>query len=152
MPAGLLLQKFLATGMPAGAIGAFGDIADSQTAAGSTQATAHETSTAVVRYSTVTAGAGSLLDNGSRGDSQVIINEGANDLLVYPHVGGTIGQLSANAAMTLITGHSAVFDRVTSTRWAVTAVIENSGGIGGSLSVAALNILEDIQDTAGITT
>jgi hypothetical protein len=114
----MLLTKLMAAGLGAGLSNAFcADTADNQTATGTNQATAFETSTAFVRFITVASGTGCLLDNGARGDSQYIINAGANTLLVYPHVGGTINQLSANAAFSIPAGSWAAFDRYTDALW-----------------------------------
>lgn len=114
----VLLTKLMAAGSGAGLAEALGaDVADSKTATGTNQATAFETSTAIVRFTTVAAGTGALLDNGARGDSQFIVNAGANDLAVYPHIGGKINGLTTNAAYTLAAGSWASFDRITDSQW-----------------------------------
>ena len=114
-----LLTKLMAVGLPAGLYNALVDVADNLTAIGSTQVTAYESSTAILRFTTVAAGTGVLLDNGSRGDTQLIVNDGANTLAVYPPVGNAIGTASTNAAYSLAAGEVGFFLRATSTLWIV---------------------------------
>lgn len=159
MPA--LLTKMMAAGLPAGLIEVLTDTADSQTAAGTNQATAHETSTAVVRYTTVASGTGCLLDNGARGDSQLIINDGANALSVYPPTGHTINGLSANAAFSIAAGGWCFFDHVTATRWiggtdasSSTFTQSGSGAVSRTVQAAmrAITRSGDYDSTANFNT
>jgi hypothetical protein len=119
----VLVQKLASIGIPGAGLGqVLADLADNKTALGTTQADAYESSTAVVRFTTVPAGTGVKLDNGSTGDAQLIINDGDNALAVYPALGTQINQLSTNEAYTLLPGEQGMFYRINYARWAVTAV------------------------------
>lgn len=113
-----LINKVAASGMGAAAMAMLNDTAIAQTSLGSNQATAHETSTAYVEYTTVGANTGAILDNGNVGDGQVIWNNSANSLNVYPTVGGTINTLGTNAAFSLGAGQLGLFKRLTASKWA----------------------------------
>lgn len=76
-----------------------GTTANGLSAAGSTQATAVALGADVNRFTTVGAGTGCIVPPMNPGDEVEIINgQATNALLVYPPVGATINQLSANTA------------------------------------------------------
>ncbi len=87
-------------------------------AAGTTQGTA--TQLDAVEYNnvtTVTSGTGVLLVAASAGLSQVVKNNGANALVVYPATGDTIDGASVNAGITLQVGDQLRFWAINSTDW-----------------------------------
>lgn len=88
-----------------------GDMQDSITAAGATQATATAVNADNVIVTTAAAGTGVILSGPtfSAGDQVMVFNLGANALLVYPPVGGVINALAANAGFSIAAGKSAVF-------------------------------------------
>jgi hypothetical protein len=125
----LLLTKLMAAGLGASLADVMGgDTADGRTAIGTNQATAYETSTAIIRFTIVPAGTGCLLDNGARGDSQYVANVGANTLSVYPPIGHKINGLATNAAFSLPAGSWASFDRITDAQWL--AASTDASGVG----------------------
>ena len=133
----MLLKRLMGSGGSAGLANAFAaDITDNQTATGTTAADALVAGTAIVRCTTVPSGTGVQLINGVRGDSQIIINEGANDLNVYPPSGHTLGVLGVDLPVALPVSTWALFERITNTAWIfnantaqATSVI-NFGAIG----------------------
>lgn len=80
-----------------------GTVANNLTATGSTQGTALPLPASVNRFTTVAASTGALVPPMNPGDYIVIYNGGANALSVYPPVGATINQASANTAYSLAT-------------------------------------------------
>lgn len=136
-----LLSSLSNSGLSAlAAIALFADVADSFTAAGSTQLTAAETGTGVVIVTTAPASSGVLLDLGSRGDSQLIYNGGANAVAVYPPLGHTINQASANTSLSVPVGSMSVFYRVTQTRWMGGVIPDQALGSGSSPTFASLTV------------
>ena len=79
-------------------------ITTAATANGSTQATAYPIVTTAVQFTTVAAGTGAILPTVPAGTRLFIANDGGNNLLVYPPVGGVIDQASVNAAITVSSG------------------------------------------------
>lgn len=124
-----LMSKLATLGVVAGGLGnTFGDTLDGLTSSGTTQSDAFESSTAILRFTTVADGSGVKLDNGSKGDSQVIINDGSGTLMVYPPVGQNISTLPANTGFSMAPGEVCIFSRITNELWFVTP------GLGGGLS------------------
>jgi hypothetical protein len=80
-----------------------GDVGNTLTATGATQATALALPNDVNRFTTVAAGTGTILPAMNPGDSVIIRNGGANALLVYPPVGGLINALATNAGYSVAT-------------------------------------------------
>jgi hypothetical protein len=68
-----------------------------------TQATALQLGSDINVCSTVAASTGVILQAMNPGDEVIVRNGGANALLVYPPVGGTINALSANAGYSVAT-------------------------------------------------
>lgn len=86
-----------------------GDVATGLTATGSTQATALALAAAINFVSTAAASTGVILPVGQAGDVVVVYNGGANSLTVYPPVGGTINNLSANTGLAVATLKSGMY-------------------------------------------
>lgn len=84
-----------------------GDWAMGLTAAGSTQATAFPLAADSNIFTTVAASAGAILRPVP--GRQVILNSGANALLVYPPVGGKINALATNAGFSQTAAKSAEY-------------------------------------------
>ena len=51
------------------------------------------------------------------GAFQTVVNSGANTVLIYPPLGGTINSLAANAAFGVTTGKSAIFQTPDGLTW-----------------------------------
>ena len=93
------------------------DAATGISAAGTTQGTATELTSADNEITTAAAGSGVVLDSSlAAGDSQSIFNAGENAVKVYPPSGMKINALAADAAMTLATNTGCVFYCVSTTR------------------------------------
>ena len=145
----MLLKSLMGSGVSAGLANAFAaDITDNQTATGTTAADALVAGTAIVRCTTVPSGTGVQLINGVRGDSQIIINEGANNLNVYPPTGHTLNSLSADAPIAIAAGAFALFERVTNTDWLASNVSSTamflaagSGAVARSMQGKARDII-----------
>lgn len=88
------------------------------TAAGTNQATATSITAALNVFTTVSGNTGAVLNTAQTfGVPQTVYNAGANELLVYPPLGGKINQLSTNAAIILAINTAATFWRATTTQW-----------------------------------
>ena len=97
-----------------------GTVNEAVSAAGSTTADA----TALVADSnvvtTAASGTGVRLPDVEVGSSVIIINgQGSNALKVYPHSGGQVNNLSADAGGTIGASKSGIAVRVSSTHWAL---------------------------------
>lgn len=95
-----------------------GDAQSGVTATGSTQGTAYQLTADNTAFSTVAASTGAILQAGSPGDETFVYNGGANSLTVYPPVGGTINNLSANTGFAVATTKSCAFVQVGAAAWA----------------------------------
>lgn len=95
-----------------------GDAQSGVTATGSTQGTAYPLTADNTAFSTVAASTGAILILGSPGDETFVYNGGANTLTVYPSVGGTINNLSANTGFSIATTKSAAFVQIGAAAWA----------------------------------
>lgn len=103
-------DRIATSGVPAVAARAIvGDVATGLTAAGSTQATALALAAANNFVSTAAASTGVILPPGNVGDAVFVFNGGANSLTVYPPVGGTINNLSANTGLAVATLKSGLY-------------------------------------------
>lgn len=80
-----------------------GTIANTLTAAGTVQGNAVALTADLNRFTTVAAGTGAIAPAMNPSDSIQIFNAGANALLVYPPVGGTINALALNAGYSVAT-------------------------------------------------
>ena len=101
----------------AGAVG--GSVAAGLTAAGTNQATAYGMSIDDTQlFTTVGSGTGAIFaQTYGPNDSVVIINNGANALLVYPASGGSINGASANAGISVPVGIMGLFVTPDGTNW-----------------------------------
>lgn len=104
----------MGSGFSAGAANAVnGNSTPSQTATGSTQATAYPLTTSTTEFTTVAASTGAVLPGtGGRiqsGDIVFVINQGANPLAVYPPVGFKIGLSATNTSVAVASGKTALF-------------------------------------------
>lgn len=87
-----------------------GTASDGLVATGSTQGTALMLPSDVNVFTTVAASTGCLLNaNPAPGDEILVANLGANALLVYPPVGGTIQGGSVNAGFSVAASKTAKF-------------------------------------------
>jgi hypothetical protein len=113
--------QVMAGGISAPAAGALlGSVATSLTAAGSTQATALALGSAINAISTAAASTGVILPStATPGDQIFIYNGGANTVTVYPAVGGTLNNLSANTGFSVATLKSCICVNTTGLGWAV---------------------------------
>lgn len=113
-------DKILAGGIPGAAARAIvGDVLSAQTAVGATQATALAIAADNTFISTAAASTGVVLPPGNQGDMRFIYNGGANTVSVYPPLGGTINNLSANTAFSVATLKSAIAVCAGGLTWAV---------------------------------
>lgn len=86
----------------------------SQTATGTTQATAFQITTCSTEFTTVALNSGAILIGPTAGvvgpgDICAVYNQGANPLTVYPPVGFKIGTGATNAGVAVAAGKSALF-------------------------------------------
>ena len=154
----MLLRNLMGSGLPPQMANVMaGDITDNQTATGTTQATALVTGTAIIRVTTTASGTGVRLQDSIRGDSQIIINDGASTLSVYPPGGHLITGYATNAAFSITAGAWAYFERVTNTRWIVDNDAANSmflpsgSGAQSRTVQAKLREIVSITDFLGVT-
>lgn len=97
-------QRTTVTGISAVQAAAIaGTVANTQTATGSTQATALALPADITRFTTVAASTGTILPAMNPGDYVEIYNGGANALSVYPPVGGAINAIATNSAFSVAT-------------------------------------------------
>lgn len=72
------------------------------------------------QFATVAASTATLLPKGaSPGDEVFIVNSGANALLVFPQVGGSLNSTSANSSVSLAVGKSMHAYALTALNWVV---------------------------------
>lgn len=114
----MLAYKLFGSGLNTLTVAAMTDVATGLTAAGTTQGTAYESTSAKNSFTTVAAGAGTVLDSDAApGDTQMIYNGGANALKVYPPSGAQINALGANQPMLLAIRTACEFHCLSSTLW-----------------------------------
>lgn len=95
-----------------------GDVADGLTAAGTTNADALQLSAIINRVTTTAASTGVRLMLPEQGASVVVVNSGANALLVYPGTGAQINALTATTGgFSVAAGGRAMFVGTSSTNW-----------------------------------
>ena len=97
----------------AGASGA----ATGLTAAGTTQGTAFRLTSTTDQFATVGAGTGAILGVIPIGEAISVYNDGNYALTVYPQPGGQIGNNAINAGVSIATGVSTTFRRLSATSW-----------------------------------
>ncbi len=116
------VKSMMGAGLPgaaAVAIGA-GSIELAKTATGSTsQANSYAIVADTTEFTTAAANSGARLpDNAEVGSQFQIFNaQASNAMFVYPHVGGTINGLSANAKVDIAASKGGVFTRISGTKW-----------------------------------
>lgn len=103
------------------------------TATGTVQGDAYVMSSDMNVFTTVASGTGAILPTGANCDRYTVVNSGANALLVYPPVGGTVGGLSANTGYSVGATGSATFTSQDGTNYA-------SVGGNTTLAVAATTL------------
>jgi len=114
----MLAYKLFGSGLNTLTVGAMTDVATGLSAAGTSQGTAYEVTTAKAFFSTVASGAGAILDDeAAPGDEQMIYNAGANALRVYPPSGASIKPRAANEAILLPTNTACIFYCISTTQW-----------------------------------
>lgn len=112
-------SRLLGSGLsPLAATNICGDVADSLTAAGSSNTDALALSAAINRVTTTAASTGVRLMLPEVGSAVVVINSGANALLVYPGTGAQINALTASTGgFSVAAGGRALFVGTSSTNW-----------------------------------
>ncbi len=100
------------------AINVCGDVVNSITAAGTTNADATQLSAAINRVTTAAASTGVRLMAPEEGSGVVVINSGANAVLVYPSTGAQINALTVTTGgFSVAAGGRALFVGVGSANW-----------------------------------
>jgi hypothetical protein len=95
-----------------------GDVADTLTAAGTTNADALQLSAIINRVTTAAASSGVRLMLPEVGSQIVVVNSGANAVLVYPGTGAQINALTATTAgFSVAAGGRALFVGTSSANW-----------------------------------
>jgi hypothetical protein len=114
-----LLIELMGSGCPgAMAQGVMGSVANSLTAAGSSNSDALQLGAAINRVTTTAASTGVKLPLPNPGESVMVVNSGANALLVYPGTGASINALTATTGgFSVAAGGRALFVGVTNTNW-----------------------------------
>lgn len=112
-------SRLLGSGVaPLAAVNICGDVTDSITAAGTTNADATAVSSAINRVTTTALNTGVRLLVPETGATMVVINSGANALLVYPGTGASINALTATTGgFSIAAGGRALFVGTSSTNW-----------------------------------
>jgi len=100
-----------------GTLVAMSPLATGLVSAGVAQGDATLIAAGVSLFATVDAGSGTRLPDGSPGVAAVVVNGGANALLVYPAAGAQIDALGTNAAFSLAAGKGLLLIPVTVTHW-----------------------------------
>jgi hypothetical protein len=111
--------RLMGVGCSAGqAVNICGDVQDSITAAGTTNADATPLSAAINRVTTTAASTGVRLMLPESGSGVVVINSGANALLVYPGTGAQINALTVTTGgFSVAAGGRAMFVGTGSANW-----------------------------------
>ena len=95
-----------------------GDVADALTAAGSTNADALGLSAVINRVTTTAASTGVRLMAPEAGSQVVVVNSGANALLVYPSTGAAINALTVTTGgFSVAAGGRAMLVGTSSANW-----------------------------------
>lgn len=112
-------SRLMGSGLPSlAAVNICGDVVDSITAAGTTNADATQLSAAINRVSTTALNTGVRLMLPEAGSGVVVVNSGANALLVYPGTGAQINALTATTGgFSVAAGGRALFVGTSSTNW-----------------------------------
>lgn len=114
-----LLQELMGSGTAgAQAQAILGSVANGLTASGTTNADALPLGAAINRVTTTALNTGARLNPPQPGESVVVVNSGANALLVYPGTGAQINALTVTTGgFSVPAGGRALFVGVTNTNW-----------------------------------
>jgi hypothetical protein len=114
-----LLQELIGAGTPPlQTQGIMGSVANGLTATGTTNADALQLGNAINRVTTTAIGTGVKLPIPNPGESVLVVNSGANALLVYPGTGVQINALTATTGgFSVAAGGRALFVGVTNAFW-----------------------------------
>lgn len=123
-------------------------VTDAISAAGTTQATGTQLTSMVNNVSTVGAGSGVNLPASAAGANVVVINTGANPLLVYPLIGATdtINGIAATIGVSIFPGTVALFKSTLAGAWVTMPATTKSAGFNtnstasGAITLTAANI------------
>lgn len=112
-------SRLLGSGLsPLAATNICGDVATALTATGTTNADALALSATINQVSTTAASTGVRLMSPESGSGVVVINSGANALLVYPSTGAQINALTATTGgFSVAAGGRALFVGTGSANW-----------------------------------
>ena len=112
-------SRLLGSGLsPLAAVNVCGDVADTLTATGTTNADALQLNAAINRVTTTAASTGVKLLVPEVGSAMVVVNSGANALLVYPSTGVTINALTVTTGgFSVAAGGRAMFVGTSGTNW-----------------------------------
>jgi hypothetical protein len=112
-------SRLLGSGLsPLAATNICGDVATTLTATGTTNADALALSATINQVSTTAASTGVRLMSPESGSGVVVINSGANALLVYPSTGAQINALTATTGgFSVAAGGRALFVGTGSANW-----------------------------------
>jgi hypothetical protein len=112
-------SRLLGSGLaPLAAVNICGDVADTLTAAGTSNTDALALSAAINRVTTTALNTGVRLMLPETGSQVMVINSGANALLVYPGTGASINALTATTGgFSVAAGGRALFVGTSSTNW-----------------------------------
>jgi hypothetical protein len=111
--------RLMGIGCSAGqAVNICGDVADTLTATGTTNADALQISAVINRVNTTALNTGVRLMVPEQGSQVVVINSGANALLVYPGTGAQINALTVTTGgFSVAAGGRALFVATSSANW-----------------------------------
>jgi hypothetical protein len=112
-----IASKIMGGGFSAGQARAIcGGVAQSVSAAGTTQGTATALTAGVNYVTTAAASSGVIVPNMEIGDAIEIYNGGANTLTVYPFTGGKINGVATNGGVSLATNTMIRLRKMTATQ------------------------------------
>jgi len=112
-------SRLLGSGLsPLAATNICGDVTNTITAAGTSNTDATALSSAINRVTTTAASTGVVLMAPEAGSQVMVINSGANALLVYPSTGAQINALTATTGgFSVAAGGRALFIGIGSANW-----------------------------------
>jgi hypothetical protein len=131
----------ISTTLPAGLTipGFVGSTSAAITAAGTTQGTGTALTSDFNIVTTTASGTGVVLPTTVAGKETLVVNRGANALLVYPATGAAIDGLSANIAISIPVNSWIKFDASSATQWYSSANgVTNTSALVGTITNAQL--------------
>ena len=132
-----------------------GSIVTALTATGTNQATALQLAnrSGLQEITTVGSSTGVVLPAPKwAGTSITIANQGVNALAVYPQLGGSIDNGTANASVSLAAGKSATFEASSLTNWYTIATTASSGGSVSSVTFTGDGTVLSSTPSSAVTT